>query len=229
MEGTDQLVRLTRIRALTEVVFGDRNKADCWLRTALPVLGGTSPLHVARTETGARIIEQILARIDWELRPELNIDAFAGVSGAACRLPALDTVLINRREPAGRRHFDLAHELFHILTWDTMPPEHVEDAAEQSRNRVEQLANSFASALLMPAAVLDRFGTVGARPRPPPQCSRQRADRDGNRAEMAARRAGAARERGGESGLRRCPAQQRAAGRRARPAAALVLHGRSWK
>jgi Zn-dependent peptidase ImmA (M78 family)/transcriptional regulator with XRE-family HTH domain len=88
----------------------------------------------------------------------LMIDAFEGVSGAACRLPALDTVLINRHEPAGRRHFDLAHELFHILTWDTMPPEHFEDAAEQSKNRVEQLANSFASALLMPAAALDRFG-----------------------------------------------------------------------
>jgi XRE family transcriptional regulator, fatty acid utilization regulator len=88
----------------------------------------------------------------------LMVEAFKGVSGAACRLPALDTVLINRREPAGRRHFDLAHELFHILTWDTMPPEHVEDATEQSKNRVEQLANSFASALLMPPSALDRFG-----------------------------------------------------------------------
>jgi Zn-dependent peptidase ImmA (M78 family)/transcriptional regulator with XRE-family HTH domain len=88
----------------------------------------------------------------------LMVDAFEGVSGAACRLPALDTVLINRRELAGRRHFDLAHELFHILTWDTMPPEHVEDASEQSKNRVEQLANSFASALLMPPAALDRLG-----------------------------------------------------------------------
>jgi Zn-dependent peptidase ImmA (M78 family)/transcriptional regulator with XRE-family HTH domain len=88
----------------------------------------------------------------------LMIDAIEGVSGAACRLPALDTVLINRHEVPGRCHFDLAHELFHILTWDTMPPEHVEDASEQSKNRVEQLANSFASALLMPAAVLDRFG-----------------------------------------------------------------------
>ncbi|MBR1197795.1 ImmA/IrrE family metallo-endopeptidase [Bradyrhizobium sp. AUGA SZCCT0158] len=85
----------------------------------------------------------------------LMIDAFEGVSGAACRLPELDAVLINRREIAGRRHFDLAHELFHILTWDTMPPEHVEESSERSRSRVEQLANSFASALLMPAAVLD--------------------------------------------------------------------------
>jgi putative toxin-antitoxin system antitoxin component (TIGR02293 family) len=65
MEDTDRLVRLTRIRTLTEEVFGDRNKADCWLRTALPVLGGNSPLDVARTEAGARIIEQILAKIDW--------------------------------------------------------------------------------------------------------------------------------------------------------------------
>jgi Zn-dependent peptidase ImmA (M78 family)/DNA-binding XRE family transcriptional regulator len=87
----------------------------------------------------------------------LMIDAFDGVSGAACRLPELDAVLINRKEVAGRRHFDLAHELFHILTWDTMPPEHVEEASERSRSRVEQLANSFASALLMPTKVLDGF------------------------------------------------------------------------
>jgi XRE family transcriptional regulator, fatty acid utilization regulator len=88
----------------------------------------------------------------------LMVDAFDGISGAACRLPELDAVLINRHEIAGRRHFDLAHELFHILTWDAMPPEHAEDAAETSKNRVEQLANSFASAVLMPATALERFG-----------------------------------------------------------------------
>jgi Zn-dependent peptidase ImmA (M78 family)/DNA-binding XRE family transcriptional regulator len=88
----------------------------------------------------------------------LMVDAFDGISGAACRLPELDAVLINRHEVTGRRHFDLAHELFHILTWDAMPPDHVEDAAETSKNRVEQLANSFASAVLMPTTVLGRFG-----------------------------------------------------------------------
>lgn len=89
----------------------------------------------------------------------LNVDATEGISGAACRLPDLDVVLINRAEVTGRRHFDLAHELFHILTWDTMTPEHVEEALETSRNRVEQLANSFASAVLMPWHSLDRFGS----------------------------------------------------------------------
>ena len=37
----------------------------------------------------------------------------------------------------GWRNFDLAHELFHILTWDAMPPEHVEDASDMGGNRVE--------------------------------------------------------------------------------------------
>jgi len=88
----------------------------------------------------------------------LDVDALAGISGAACRLPELDAVLINRVEPLGRRHFDLAHELLHLLTWDAMPPEHSEAATEAGGNRVEQLANNFASALLMPTTVLDQFG-----------------------------------------------------------------------
>jgi Zn-dependent peptidase ImmA (M78 family)/DNA-binding XRE family transcriptional regulator len=79
----------------------------------------------------------------------------SGVSGAACRLPELDIVLINRDEVPGRRHFDLAHELFHILTWEAMPPLRIEDATETGgANRTEQLANAFASALLMPARIV---------------------------------------------------------------------------
>ena len=88
----------------------------------------------------------------------LMVDAHDGISGAACRLPELDAVLIARRQVAGRRHFDLAHELFHILTWDAMPPEHSEEAMETGGNRVEQLANTFAAAVLMPVGALERFG-----------------------------------------------------------------------
>jgi XRE family transcriptional regulator, fatty acid utilization regulator len=88
----------------------------------------------------------------------LMVDPIEGVSGAACRLPELDVVLINRNEITGRRHFDLAHELFHILTWEKMPPEYIEEVMPKKRSRVEQLADNFASALLMPGAVLDRFG-----------------------------------------------------------------------
>ena len=88
----------------------------------------------------------------------LMVDAQQGISGAACRLPELDTVMIQRREVEGRRNFGLAHELFHILTWDTMPPEHFEEIRETGGNRVEQLANNFAAAVLMPASTLERTG-----------------------------------------------------------------------
>ena len=88
----------------------------------------------------------------------LTVDAEPGISGAACRLPELDTVLIARHELPGRRHFDLAHELFHILTWDAMPPAHAEAARETGGKRVERLANKFAAGLLMPASALDRIG-----------------------------------------------------------------------
>ena len=91
----------------------------------------------------------------------LTVDAYRGISGAACRLPELDTVLIAQDEVPGRRNFDLAHELFHILTWDAMPPEYVEDAGDFGGNRVEQLANNFASAVLMPQEVLEPYGTWG--------------------------------------------------------------------
>lgn len=88
----------------------------------------------------------------------LMVDAYRGISGAACRLPELDAVLIARDEVAVRRNFDLAHELFHILTWEAMPPEHTEDTRDFGGNRVEQLANNFAAAVLMPRASLDSFG-----------------------------------------------------------------------
>ena len=82
-----------------------------------------------------------------------------GISGAACRLADLDTILINRRECVGRRNFDLAHELFHLLTWDRMPP--VREDGDTPRGhiakRVEELANNFASALLIPAEPLRRL------------------------------------------------------------------------
>lgn len=97
--------------------------------------------------------------------PVLFVDTAPGlqphaISGAACQVNAFSVILVNRRESAFRRNFDLAHELFHALTWEAMPPSRRESNAVEHRSklkRVEQLANNFASALLMPSASLDHF------------------------------------------------------------------------
>lgn len=95
----------------------------------------------------------------------LFVDMAAGlqshaISGAACQVGGFSVILVNRRESAFRRNFDLAHELFHALTWEAMPPSRRESNAVEHRSkvkRVEQLANNFAGALLMPTASLDHL------------------------------------------------------------------------
>lgn len=56
-------------------------------------------------------------------------------------------VLLNARSSVARRTFDLAHELFHLMTWGLTVP-----AASQGEE--EKLANRFAAALLLPDEAL---------------------------------------------------------------------------
>ena len=98
------------------------------------------------------------ATIERELGAQvLFVDAPPGISGAAIHLPSFHTILVNRCESAGRRHFDVAHELFHLMTWDVMEPDRVEphEIPPRKGNRVERLAENFAGALLMPRDVVD--------------------------------------------------------------------------
>lgn len=124
---------------------------------------------IARAESLVRTLdlglvpaERLAERIETTLDiPVLFVDAVDGetsISGATCHLSDLNVILVNRREPQTRRAFDLAHELFHALTWQAMPPDHIEanDAPPGGkRSRIEQLADSFAAGLLMPRASLD--------------------------------------------------------------------------
>jgi putative toxin-antitoxin system antitoxin component (TIGR02293 family) len=64
-DETDRLVRLTRIQSVAEEVFENGEKAEIWLRQPLNILEGQTPLSFASTEPGARVIEQILAKIAW--------------------------------------------------------------------------------------------------------------------------------------------------------------------
>lgn len=119
------------------------------------------------SQTGQKIVE------DWNLgdvpadrmknavQDEMNvavlyIDAPESISGAACHLPEADFILINRKEPSHRCNFSFAHEIFHLLTWDELPPDRI-DFESFGKQRKEQLANNFASALLMPEDALKKY------------------------------------------------------------------------
>jgi putative toxin-antitoxin system antitoxin component (TIGR02293 family) len=65
IEESDRLVRLARLQAVAGDVLGDPDKANRWLRARLSILDGRRPLDMGETEAGARVVEQILAKIDW--------------------------------------------------------------------------------------------------------------------------------------------------------------------
>ena len=63
-EESDRAVRLARIAALGEQVFGDSVRAWHWLRAGKRQFKGRSPLQLTATEAGARLVEELLYRID---------------------------------------------------------------------------------------------------------------------------------------------------------------------
>lgn len=121
---------------------------------------------VVALELGKIPAERLIDSIEQDLDiPVLFVDTFStpegdAISGATCHLRDLGVILVNRNEGEARRFYDLAHELFHALTWDAMKPEHRESNAieEHGRTRrIEQMANNFAAALLMPTASLEQL------------------------------------------------------------------------
>jgi putative toxin-antitoxin system antitoxin component (TIGR02293 family) len=65
IEESDRAVRLLRVQTVAEEAFGGTEKAHRWLRRPLAELDGETPLDIAQTEAGARVIETILAKIAW--------------------------------------------------------------------------------------------------------------------------------------------------------------------
>lgn len=63
-EESDRAVRLARIAALAEHVFGDSTRGWHWLRGEKRQFQSRSPLQLMVTEAGARLVEELLYRID---------------------------------------------------------------------------------------------------------------------------------------------------------------------
>lgn len=64
-EESDRTVRIARITALAESVFGDDAKAGRWLRKPKARLKSRTPLDLLQTEAGARIVEELLLQLEY--------------------------------------------------------------------------------------------------------------------------------------------------------------------
>jgi len=63
-EESDRVVRIARIAALAEHVFGEHERAWKWLRASQRQFRSRNPVQMLSTEAGARLVEELLYRID---------------------------------------------------------------------------------------------------------------------------------------------------------------------
>jgi putative toxin-antitoxin system antitoxin component (TIGR02293 family) len=63
-DESDRAVRAARLLALGETVFGDKARALQWLARPVKQLGGSAPLAMMASESGARLVEELLVGID---------------------------------------------------------------------------------------------------------------------------------------------------------------------
>lgn len=63
-EETDKALRLARISAEADRVFGSPEKSASWLRKPNSALSGQTPLELLKSEAGALAVEELLSQID---------------------------------------------------------------------------------------------------------------------------------------------------------------------
>ena len=63
-QESDKAVRVARITAMAEQVFGEPERAWRWLRKSKRRFDGKTPIEMLATEAGARLVEEMVAQID---------------------------------------------------------------------------------------------------------------------------------------------------------------------
>ena len=64
-DESDKAVRVARITAMAEQGFGEPARAWRWLRKPKSRFEGKTPVDMLATEAGARLVEEIIVRIDY--------------------------------------------------------------------------------------------------------------------------------------------------------------------
>jgi len=108
-----------------------------------------SDIH-KQLDLGSRPACNLLNVLENTLRVKiLHLPLGEDISGASVVDDTLGVgILANAGNAPWRRSFDLAHELFHLVTWNIFTHEEIGDGTKKTKP--EQYANIFASSLLLP-------------------------------------------------------------------------------
>ncbi len=64
VDESDRVLRAIRVLSLAEAIYGSRERALAWLRKPNPRLDDRVPLSLLQTDTGSRMVEELLVQID---------------------------------------------------------------------------------------------------------------------------------------------------------------------
>jgi putative toxin-antitoxin system antitoxin component (TIGR02293 family) len=64
LEESDRVLRMLRVLASVEDVYSTRERALAWLRRPNPRLEDRTPLSLLKTDTGSRMVEELLMQIE---------------------------------------------------------------------------------------------------------------------------------------------------------------------
>ncbi len=111
---------------------------------------------VANTlDLGGRPAASLIAVLEGDYSVKIWYEDLAEAGSAASAVGDFGYgILMHREQAPWRRNFSFAHELFHLVTRDTISKESVGDDHDLAE-KVERLADEFAANLLLPADVLE--------------------------------------------------------------------------
>jgi putative toxin-antitoxin system antitoxin component (TIGR02293 family) len=64
LEESDRVLRVMRVLSLATDLYGNSKRALEWLRRVNPRFDGRTPLSLLKTDTGSRMVEELLVQID---------------------------------------------------------------------------------------------------------------------------------------------------------------------
>jgi Zn-dependent peptidase ImmA (M78 family)/transcriptional regulator with XRE-family HTH domain len=149
MEKYSDMEKLLRLKQKWMDIQENYTKAD-FSRWGLGLADQIASDIGRRLDLGSRPAFNLLNVVENSLRIKvLHLELGRGLSGASVVDRKLGVgILINSSEAPWRRNFDLAHELFHIATWNTFTHNEVGDGTVTTKP--EAYANAFAANLLLP-------------------------------------------------------------------------------